>query len=276
MLYCEARGAKVPSLGYGTWQLKGADCVTSVQTALDIGFRHIDTAQAYGNEAEVGQAIRESAVPRDRIWLTTKVWMDNMAHGDFAASVDASLERLGLDEVDLLLLHWPEPSVPLDTLVDDLIAAQTSGKARFVGLSNYTVPLMQTVLGEMKAPVITNQVEYHPFLSQKPVLGFLHAHDMFLTAYAPLASGRVFKDAKLAEIAEAHGVSSAQVALRWLIQQDNVAAIPKAASRSHAEANFAALEFELTPAEMAAIHELTTGPHAKRGFDPAWAPDWDN
>lgn len=269
----DVQNKSIPTLGFGTWKLFGDECVTATELALDTGYRHIDTAQIYENEAEVGQAIKNSGIDRGNIFLTTKVWMENVSQNKMAESVDESLRKLKTDYVDLLLIHWPVDNVPLKEQMESLQAIQQSGKAHLIGVSNYPVSLMREVLDDYGVKVANNQVEYHPFLSQKPVLDFAEAHYMWVTAYSPLARGAVAGNPVLKRIGQKYGKSEGQVTLRWLIQQDNVAAIPKAASEAHIRNNFNIYDFILSDEEMNAIFALAR-PDG-RLINPGWAPQWD-
>lgn len=273
MEFIEKKGAKIPKLGFGTWQLKGQECVTSVLDAFEIGYRHIDTAQAYENEAEVGRAITESGIVREDIFLTTKIWRDKFKPVDLKHSLKESLEKLQTAYVDLLLLHWPVPEVPLEETLSALKEVNEAGKARLIGVSNFTVDLMRQAVEDCDAPVVNNQVEYHPYLDQTPVLDYACENGMFVTAYSPIARGDVVKDKKLKEIGEKYGKSPVQVTLRWLTQQNGVAAIPKAASREHAESNFDIFDFTLTDEEMSEIFGLARADG--RLISPEWSPKWD-
>jgi len=270
--YIDIKGARVPALGLGTWQLSGRGCFEAVRQALDLGYRHIDTAQMYGNETEVGWAVRESGL-RDRIFLTTKLAPGNHAAAAVKRSTEESLRRLATDHVDLLLIHWPTGEVPLGETLGALAALQRAGKARSIGVSNFNVALIEEAVATHGADLLCNQVEYHPYLSQRAVLAALRRKAMMLTAYSPLARGRVQRDAALTAIGRTYGKSPAQVALRWLLDQDGVAAIPKASSRAHLAANLAVFDFTLSATDRAAIDALRDG---YRVVDPAgWAPDWD-
>ncbi|MFT6234477.1 MAG: 2,5-diketo-D-gluconate reductase B [Myxococcota bacterium] len=264
-------GITVPRLGLGTWQLTEEDCLNSVPMALDIGYRHIDTAQIYGNEAEVGKAMAKSTVSRGDIFLTTKVWRDRVG-ATFEDSVNTSLNKLGTDYVDLLLIHWPVEEVPLDEQLHALHAVQKAGKARLIGVSNYTVEWLNRAL-EMGISLATNQVEYHAQLSQKPVLETLRENNMFLTAYSPLGRGRLLKNEVLGAIASAHNTAPAAVLLAWLLAQDDVVAIPKSTSRSHLEANFAAQHVTLSADDIAQLDTLTK-PDG-RMINPGFSAKWD-
>lgn len=243
MKFVEIKGARIPALGFGTWQITGADCVRMVRHALDVGYRHIDTAQIYENEAEVGRGLAESDVAREDVFLTTKVWMDNLADGDLQASVDESLRKLKTDHVDLLLIHWPNDQVDLGETLSALAEVQKAQKTRYIGVSNFPVAWMRRAIEDHGADILCNQVEYHPFLNQAPVLDFVRKHDMMLTAYSPLARGRVASSDVIAEVARKHNKSPAQITLRWLVEQDNVAAIPKAGSEEHCRSNFEIFDF---------------------------------
>ncbi|HIL58357.1 MAG TPA: aldo/keto reductase [Rhodothermales bacterium] len=251
-------GVPVPTLGLGTWKLKGDDATAAVRHALDIGYRHIDTAQIYGNEAEVGRGIAAADVPRDEVFLTTKVWHE-------------SLRRLGTDYVDLLLMHWPTDDVPLAETLGALAEVRDAGKTRLIGVSNTPPGMMRRAL-EIEPTLANNQVEYHPYLGQEPLLEIARESGTFLTAYRPIANGNVMDDATIQEIAEAHDATPVQIAIAWLLGQDRVSAIPKSGTRSHIAANFQALEITLSDDERAAIDALERG---QRMVDPDFAPDWN-
>lgn len=265
--------SNIPSLGYGTWKLAGADCVRGVGMALTNGYRHIDTAQIYENEEEVGTAIKNGGVARENIFLTTKVWMTSVDDGALQKSVEESLRKLKTDYVDLLLIHWPVTDVPFARQMKALTDAQARGHAKMIGVSNFNVAQLQTVRDELNTPIVTDQVEYHPYLSQKPVLDYLRSRNMFLTAYSPVARGTIMDDPVLKAIAQEHGKTVGQVALRWLIQQGQVAAIPKAGSEKHLKENIAIFDFTLTNGDMEKIHALARP--GGRMINPQWAPAWD-
>jgi 2,5-diketo-D-gluconate reductase B len=264
-------GAEIPALGYGTWRLSGDEAYRGVRDALEVGYRHIDTAQLYGNEAECGQAIRDSGVPREAVFLTTKVWRDALDREGILRTTDESLARLGVDQVDLLLLHWPNPAFELAVSLQALREVQETGKARFIGVSNYPSAMVDAAAAV--APLTTNQVEYHCLLGQAAVGRALRAKGMALTAYCPLAQGQLAKHPTLVEIGRARGVSAAQVALAWLLGQQGVVAIPKSRNRGRIEENFGALSMELSDEERARIDAL---PKNGRTVDPAaFAIPWD-
>jgi diketogulonate reductase-like aldo/keto reductase len=275
MLYVEAQAVRIPALGFGTFRLDGSTARRMVAYALELGYRHIDTAQMYGNEAEVGEAIAASGVPREQIWLTTKIWPDHFRDGALQRAAEVSVRRLGTVP-DLLLLHWPNPSVPRAETIRALNDARRRGLTRHIGISNSPVALIRESVAASEAPLLTDQVEYHPLLSQRAVLEEMRAQGMVLTAYSPLARGDLFADPVLRRIGEPHGKSPGQVALRWLLQQDGVAAIPRSSREAHAKANFEIFDFSLSEAEMAEIAALA-GPGGRRispgGIAPRWDPD---
>jgi diketogulonate reductase-like aldo/keto reductase len=225
----------------------------------------------YGNEREVGQGLRDAGVDRGEVWVTTKVWHDDLEPDRLRRSAEASLKDLGLDRVDLLLVHWPNPAVRLGDTLAALHRARQDGLARHIGVSNFPSALLREAIAEF--PVYCDQVEYHPYLSQRAVLDVAHAHGIVVTAYSPLGSGSLLNDPVLAEIAAARGCSPAQVALRWLLDQGGVAAVPKAATHEHRAANLAVLDMpSLTSQERARVDALARG---RRFVNPSFAPQWD-
>ena len=227
----------IPELGFGTWQIEGAAAREAVADALAIGYRHIDTARMYGNEREVGAGLADAGVPRDEVWVTTKVWRDDLDPDRLRRSAEASLADLGLDRVDLLLVHWPNAGVRLGDTLAALHRVRQDGLARHIGVANFPSGMLREAVSEF--PIFCDQVEYHPYLAQAAVLDVAHAHGMVVTAYSPLGSGGLLDDPVLADIAAARGCAPAQVALRWLLDQPGVCAIPKAASAAHRAANLA-------------------------------------
>ncbi|HEX8530062.1 MAG TPA: aldo/keto reductase [Cytophagales bacterium] len=267
--YQTIRGVQVPALGFGTWPLKGDECREAVRDALAVGYRHVDTARMYGNEEEVGRGIREGGVPRETIFLTTKLWYTELTRTKVVDSLHSSLRRLQTEYVDLLLVHWPSSTVPLGETMEAMTGLQREGKVRQVGVSNFPPALLREALGY--APVFCNQVEYHPFLGQTALRELCQANDVLLTAYSPIAHGAVVEEPVLQEIGRKYGKSPVQVTLRWLVQQDHVAAIPTAASPDRRRQNFDLFDFELTLAEMEQIFALDRG---KRLINPHHAPAW--
>ncbi len=268
-----AADLRIPAIGFGTWQLEGKTAHSMVETALELGYRHIDTAHIYNNEQEVGDAIVASAVHRGDIFLTTKIWIDSFKDGDLQRAAEVSVKKLG-GPVDLLLLHWPKPDVPLSETIGALNAVKASGLTRGIGLSNFPSKLLKEAAGYSEAPLITDQVEYHPYLSQQAVLQTLRDMGGALTAWSPIAQGRVATDPVLNAIGKAHGKTASQVTLRWLVQQEGVIAIPRTTKASRAAENLAVFDFSLSDAEMAAIFDLAE-PNGRLGdwIDPAF--EWD-
>ncbi|MDQ4129145.1 MAG: aldo/keto reductase [Actinomycetota bacterium] len=254
MEYQTIRGEKVPSLGLGTYRLTGEACARAVERALSMGYRHVDTAQMYGNEAEVGRGVESSGVDRGEVFLTTKVWPDDFAYERVIRKVRESLKKLGTDYVDLLLMHWPSERVPLEETLGAMRELQEAGSTLHVGVSNFSPSLVQEA--SRYAEIFCNQVEYHPYKDQSALLKQARETDYLLTAYRPLSRGSVEDDATLREIGEAHGKSAAQVTLRWLIQQEKVSAIPKATGEDHLMANLDVFDFELSAEEMDRVSTL--------------------
>ena len=269
-----ANGASIPALGFGTFRIPGPDVLRIVPHALKAGFRHIDTAQIYGNEAEVGEAIAGSGVARSDIFLTTKVWVENYRHDAFLASVDESLKKLKTDYVDLLLLHWPNEAVTLAEQIDALNAVRDAGKVRHIGVSNFNTALMAEAVSLSKAPIVTNQIEYHPYIDQDMVIAAAKAAGMSVTGYYGMADGKVFADPVLKDIAASRGKSVAQVVLRWLVQQQGVIALSKTVSEARVDKNLAIFDFTLSVAETDAIRALAR-PDGRIVSPDGLAPVWD-
>ncbi|KAF1857858.1 hypothetical protein Lal_00010366 [Lupinus albus] len=269
-----ANGASIPALGFGTFRIPGPDVLRIVPHALKAGFRHIDTAQIYGNEAEVGEAIADSGVARGDIFLTTKVRVENYRHDAFLASVDESLKKLRTDYVDLLLLHWPNEAVALSEQIGALNEVRQAGKVRHIGVSNFNTALMAGAVKLSKAPIVTNQIEYHPYIDQDVVMAAAKAAGMSVTGYYGMADGKVFADPVLKDIAASRGKSVAQVVLRWLVQQEGVVALSKTVSEARVDENLAIFDFALTADEMAAIRALAR-PDGRIVSPDGLAPVWD-
>lgn len=270
----DANGAAMPAIGLGTWTLKEQQCFDMVTTAIEAGYRHIDTAAMYRNEEAVGEAIRTSGVARDSLFVTTKVWHDQLAQGDLQRSVEASLGRLGLDHVDLILIHWPTKTVPLAESIAALNEVADKGMARNIGVANFTTSLLDEAVSLSGRKLACNQVEYHPYLNQDKVLAACRMHGMALISYCPLGrGGELFDEAAVTEAAKAHGRSPAQIVLRWQVQQDGVGAIPRTSRPERLAENLSVFDFELSEAEMAAISGLT--PKGYRICDFEFSPEWD-
>jgi diketogulonate reductase-like aldo/keto reductase len=272
MLFVEARGARIPAIGLGTWELRDRACTRIIEQAIRLGYRHIDTAQVYDNEREVGDGIRASHVSRDEVFVTTKVWTTHFAPHNLERSVKESLGKLRLDHVDLLLLHWPNPHVPLAETLGALVHAKSMGLTRHIGVSNFTVALLAQAVELCSAPLVCDQVEYHPYLDQTKVRDACAAAGMALVAYSPIARGNVKKDTALAEIGRAYGKTPAQVCLRWLVQQGAVA-IPRTSKIERLSENIDVFDFALSDDDMARISGM--GSAAGRLTDFGFAPKWD-
>jgi diketogulonate reductase-like aldo/keto reductase len=257
MEYVSAGDAEIPALGVGTFQLSGEQARKTVSTALDLGYRHVDTAEYYDNERGVGAGIERAAVDRDEVFLTTKVWRSNLSREDVRPALEASLDRLGTDYVDLLLIHWPHPRVPVAETLEVMDALRDEGLVEHIGVSNFTRAQLAEATAVADAPVVTDQVLYHPFNDQRALQQACVDADVALTAYSPLARGAVVGNDDLASIGDRYDKSAAQVALRWLVQQDKVVAIPRSTSRDHLADNLAVFDFELTATEMGRIDGLT-------------------
>ncbi len=267
----DIQGTTVPAIGYGTWELEGDDCLTGVRTALELGYRHIDTAQAYGNEHLVGAALTSSGIDRSEVFLTTKIWNDNINPDGIKRSFGESLEKLRTDYVDLLLLHWP---IEWEHLAENLTALTElvdHGGVRHIGVSNFTPPQLKAAL-EL-APIFSIQVEHHPYLAQPGLLEMAAKHDLLFTAYSPLFRGDALKDPVITAIAEERDASPVQVILRYLLDEsDQLAVIPKATSREHAQDNLGAADVYLSDRDRESIAELDRN---ERQVDPPWAPAWE-
>jgi 2,5-diketo-D-gluconate reductase B len=272
MEFLHIKGCDLPCIGFGTSGLHGGSCRDMVAFALDAGYRHIDTAQAYGNEADVGAGIRQSKVDRAQVFLTTKIWMENTGYRDAKRTTAESLQRLGTDYVDLLLLHWPNDRIPMGDSLKALAELRAEGKARHIGVSNFTSRHLKEAVETHGADLFCNQVEYHVMLSQDALLAYMRPRGIVLVAYSPLGRGRIPGNDTLARIGRQYGKSASQVALRWLMLQEGVAMIPKAGSREHCRANLDIFDFTLSRDDLAEIGKLATG---RRIVDPGWAPDWD-
>lgn len=272
MLFVEANGAKIPAIGLGTWELRGRTCARLVEQALRLGYRHIDTAQVYENEREVGDALRASGVKRDDVFVTTKVWTTHFAPHDLERSTKESLNKLHLAEVDLLLLHWPNPRVPLKETLGGLAHVKKLGLARHIGVSNFTVALIEEAVAACPEPLVCNQIEFHPYLDQTKVRQACASHDIAVVAYSPVAKGRIKNDRELTRIGQTHGKTAAQVSLRWLVQQ-NVSAIPRTSRIERLSENIGIFDFELSEQEMRLISAMASP--KGRLTDFGFAPKWD-
>lgn len=251
----KAGGASIPLLGLGTWDLRGRTCARIVEEALGLGYRHVDTAEMYDNERDVGDGLRASGVKRSDVFITTKIWPDHFAPRELERAARASLSRLGLHEVGLLLLHWPNPRIPLADTLGALAKVKREGLTRHIGVSNFTVALIEQAVALTTEPLVCNQIEYHPFLDQSKVIAACRRHDMAVVAYSPIARGKAAGDRVLARIASAHHKSAAQVSLRFLVQQ-NIVVIPRTGKTDRLSENAAIFDFRLSPQEMTEIAAL--------------------
>ena len=272
----DAHGARIPAIGFGTWRLSGEACASAVAEALRAGYRHIDTAAAYGNEDRVGEGLRAAGVPRDEVFVTTKVMPQDLEDRAFQRTLDRSLDQLGIGEVDLVLIHWPSRELPVSETIASLNHARARGAARHIGVSNFTVPLLRAAWAATDAPLVTNQCEYHPYLSQDAVIAACREWGMAFTAYSPLGRQRVLDDPVITAIADRHDRTPAQVVLRWDIQQPGVVTIPKSATPDRIRQNLAVFDFALGDDEMAAISALGDTHRQRIANYSGLAPDWDD
>src|ERR1700675_4532758 len=269
MEHLQTQGISLPRLGLGTFRMQGEACRAAVESALALGYRHIDTAEMYGNEDAIGAAIATTGIARKDLHVTTKVWNENLAPDAIRRAFDASLKKLRLDSVDLYLVHWPARSMNLPAMFETLLRLKQEGRTRAIGVANFNIALLKTVVEEIKAPIACNQVEYHVMLDQMPLRKYLAAKSIPLVAYCPLAQGRVASDEALMAIGAKHNASAAQVALKWLLDQDGTAAIPKASRPESQQANLDALKVKLDDADRKAIAGL---PKGMRCVNPCLAP----
>jgi 2,5-diketo-D-gluconate reductase B len=252
--------------------MPGGSCQPVVESALALGYRHIDTARMYENEEAVGAAIAASGLKRQDLFVTTKVWHDALPPDALRKAFEDSLAKLKLDYVDLYMIHWPSPDMDMAATLEALIALREAGRTRAIGVCNFNLPMIRRAVDEIGAPIAAHQVEYHPFLAQTEMLDDLRSKGIPLTAYAPLTQGRAAEDATLARIGEKHGATAAQVAIAWLLDQDGVIAIPKAGRQASQRANLEALTIKLDNTDRTAIAAL---PKDQRFVRPAFAPNWD-
>ncbi|WP_201556477.1 aldo/keto reductase [Psychrobacter sp. 72-O-c] len=269
--------ANIPVLGLGTWQSTGQDCVDVVSQGLKMGYEHIDTAQAYGNEKEVGKGIKESGVARDKFFLTTKIFPDDLKFQPekLMAAAKRSLEDLDTDYVDLLLLHWPDDRVPLSETIPALCELQKQGLTRHIGVSNFNIANLTEAEKYADVPIVVNQVEFHPFIKQHTLQTFLNNHHILLEAYSPLARGDVFDNEIIKNIAEKHGITPAQVSLAWILSDKDRVAIPKTSNPDHLQGNLDAIDIQLSADELEQIGSLARS-DGRKIEHPDYTPEWDD
>ena len=272
MQHIDAHGARIPTIGLGTMTLKEQVCVQAVSDALKIGYTHLDTAEYYGNEKEVGEGLRASSVNRDKVFICTKVRQNDLMPDDFQRVVDQSLKFLQLPQVDLLLIHWNNPDVPFKLSVGALCKAKKDGKTRHVGVANFTTAMLDEAWAVTSEPLVCNQIEMHPFIDQTKVLAACKKHGMAIVAYCPNVRGKGNGNEVLERIGKAHGKNWAQVSLRYLVQM-GVAAIPRTATPAHLKENMDVFDFTLSDAEMAELKKQNA--QNLRVVNPPHAPKWD-
>jgi diketogulonate reductase-like aldo/keto reductase len=272
MQFVEAHGCRIPQIGLGTMTLKGDVCVQAVKTALQVGYRHLDTAWFYGNEKEVGEGLRQSGVKREDVFICTKVRETHLEPDKFRQSLEESLANLQLPQVDLLLIHWNNKDIPFSVSIPSLVKAKKDGKAKHIGVANFTSKMLDEAWAVTSEPLVCNQIEMHPFINQDKVLAASKKHGMAVVAYCPIARGKVPGADALERIAKAHGKSAAQVSLRYLVQM-GACAIPRTATPDHLKANLDVFDFKLSDAEMADLKKLNAT--NMRVVNPPHAPVWD-
>ncbi len=271
MQFKKAQGVTIPEIGLGTYKLIGKECKNTVRQALDIGYRHIDTAQMYKNEREIGEAVKKSGIDRSKLFITTKTWYTNLEHDDVLHATENSLKELQTPYVDLLLIHWPNSQVSIRETFEAMLLLRDQGKVLNIGVANFPLSLLKEVIEEYRIPLFTDQVEFHPFLDQIDLLDYSYEHDFLITAYSPLAQGEAASHDKLKQIGANYGKTAAQIALRWLIEQENVIAIPKASSQDHLRENIDIFDFTLSDEDFEAIDNLEKN---NRYVNPSFAPKW--
>ena len=269
------QGGQIPAVGYGTMLFPDAESAVELIThSLNCGYRHIDTARKYGSEKWVGEAIRTNRVPREDIWITTKVTEENATADDFARSVETSLKTLDVTYVDLLLIHWPQPNVPLEETLGALARTKREGLAKNIGVSNFTVSLLDEAVNKCPEPIFTNQIEYHAYIRQDKLLAACFRHNLLVTCHVPLARGALLSDPVISKIAKLHDRTPAQIALKWLVQQSGVVVVPRALEARHIEENIDIFDFELNEKEMGQISELQSN-NLRVVNPPERSPEWD-
>jgi diketogulonate reductase-like aldo/keto reductase len=263
---------RIPKLGMGTWKLEGKKCSERVSDAIEMGYEAVDTAQAYGNEAEVGEGIVQSGIKREDLFLTSKIWREDLSEKNVIKSTEESLNKLQTNYLDLMLIHWPNPDYDLEETFEGLKKLHDSKKIKHFGVSNFPIGLLNEC-GNYSSDFVCNQVEYHPYIDQGKMLDWLREHNKFLIAYSPLARGQVFDDQKISKIAKKHNAGIAQVVLAWQLSKPGLVTIPKASSNEHLKSNLESLSITLDPEDITAMDTMTE--KNKRIVDPDFAPNWD-
>jgi len=266
------QGIEIPEIGLGTFGLIGKSGEQVIKLALNLGYRHIDTAQDYKNEREVGNAIKQSHIKRDELYVTTKIDRNNLEPEKLLKTAEQSLLDLDIPYVDLLLIHWPNPNVEIEKTIEAMLTFRDQGKALNIGVSNFPMKLLKEINEDLAAPIFCNQVEYHPLLGQFDLLDYAADEDLLVTAYSPLGQGKLINHPLLKEIGNKYGKSASQISLRWLVEQEQVVAIPKASSKEHLEANLDIYDFVLEDDDFYAIDDLDK---STRIINPDFAPEWD-
>jgi len=268
----ESHGAKIPVIGLGTWQLNGAVGARITEQALKLGYRHLDCALIYGNEKEIGEGLHASGLKREDVFITTKVPHTELAPGPLERAVKQSLSNLRVSDVNLLLVHWPNPQIPLAETMGAMAKMKKEGYARHIGISNFTVKLIEEAVKLSSEPIVTNQIEWHPYLDEEKVRAACAKHGIAVTAYCPIARGRAVGDETLARIGTKYGKTAGQVSLRWLVQKGAIV-IPRTSKVERLTENMTIFDFALTPQDMAEVDGLAKA--AGRVVNVGWAPNWD-
>lgn len=269
----QAKEMEIPRIGLGTWELEGSEAAEAVRDGLEIGYRHIDTARAYENEQQVGKAIADSEVDREQIFLTTKLWFEDLGADGVSSQMEGSLSELDTDYVDLLLIHWPNPDADLAETLAAMAELHSAGKVRHIGVSNFPTRELSAAIAASELPIAVNQVEFHPYLDQTELLRMTAKEEIALEAYSPLANGQVPGDDTLEKVGEKYGKSAAQVSIRWLLEHEQVVALPRSSSHENRVDNFEVFDFDLDDDDRRTIDAMASS-HGRQ-IDPDFAPEWD-
>lgn len=259
-------GDKIPGVGFGTYKLTGSQGIKAIENALDVGYRHIDTAEGYNNQPEVSQAIKNSKLSRRELFITSKVGYDNLHYDDVIAACEKTLQELSTDYLDLYLIHWPNKKIPIEETVRALAKLKSDGKIKNIGVSNFTIKHLEELNDLTDEEIVVNQVEFHPYLNQEDLYKYCKDNNILLTAYSPIARGEVFGDSIIAKIAKKYGKDEAQITLKWMIQKD-IIVIPRSSNPAHIKSNYQLFDFKLNKQEMASIDNIE---RQERLIDPDW------